>query len=127
MSFPDLKEVAPFYYEWLAHPPADPWWDWAELRGKYDRVHAARTEYFRVVRRSIWPGRRHHEFQRLIGRAEKPRRNPRTATIIGPWTHGELERSKAGRPDFGKSAAVDYDEIILRWMDRYLKGIDNGS
>src|SRR5229473_2735244 len=38
---PDLKDVAPFYYEWLAHPPADPWWEWAELRNKYGRVHAA--------------------------------------------------------------------------------------
>src|SRR5580704_14110246 len=40
-DLPDLKQVAPFYYEWLAHPPADWWWDWAELRNKYDRVHAA--------------------------------------------------------------------------------------
>jgi putative CocE/NonD family hydrolase len=40
-DLPDLKQVAPFYYDWLAHPPADPWWDWAELAGKYDRVHAA--------------------------------------------------------------------------------------
>src|SRR5215469_1003378 len=31
-DLPDLKQVAPFYYEWLAHPPADQWWDWAELR-----------------------------------------------------------------------------------------------
>ena len=37
----DLKDVAPFYYEWLAHPPADSWWDWAELRSKYGKVHAA--------------------------------------------------------------------------------------
>src|SRR6266851_8623295 len=40
-DLPDLKDVAPFYYEWLAHPPADPWWEWAELRNKYGRVHAA--------------------------------------------------------------------------------------
>jgi putative CocE/NonD family hydrolase len=37
-----------------------------------------------------------------------------------------LERSKAGDRDFGKTAAVDYDEIILRWMDHYLKGVENG-
>src|SRR5499427_9133787 len=24
-DLPDLKQVAPFYYDWLAHPPADPW------------------------------------------------------------------------------------------------------
>ena len=26
-DLPDLKQIAPFYYEWLAHSPADPWWD----------------------------------------------------------------------------------------------------
>src|ERR1700730_15069163 len=36
-ELPDLKQAAPFYYLWLAHSPADPWWDWAELRNKYDR------------------------------------------------------------------------------------------
>ena len=45
---------------------------------------------------------------------------------MGAWTHGELQRRKAGDREFGPSAAVDYDEIILRWMDHYLKGVDNG-
>src|SRR5258707_11618602 len=40
LDLPALKEIAPFYYEWLSRPPADPWWDWAELRNKYGRVHA---------------------------------------------------------------------------------------
>jgi len=53
-------------------------------------------------------------------------KDPRTQTIIGAWTHGELERTKAGDIDFGPDAKVDYDEIILRWMDHYLKGIENG-
>src|SRR3989440_7424951 len=37
----DLRDVAPYYYDWLSHPAEDPWWDWAELRNKYGRVHAA--------------------------------------------------------------------------------------
>src|SRR4029077_14662317 len=37
-DLPHLKDVAAFYYEWLAHPAADPWWDWAELRNKYGKV-----------------------------------------------------------------------------------------
>ena len=41
LQLPDLKDVAPYYYAWLKHPPTDPWWDWAELRDKYDRVDAA--------------------------------------------------------------------------------------
>src|SRR5437867_6772694 len=31
-SVEDLRGIAPYYYDWLQHPPEDPWWDWAELR-----------------------------------------------------------------------------------------------
>jgi len=124
-DLPDLKQVAPFYYEWLAHPPASDWWDWAELRGKYDRVHAAVLNISGWYDEAYGPDGATTNFNGLLA-ARKNDPNPRTATIIGAWTHGELERSKAGDLDFGPSAAVDYDEIILRWMDHYLKGIDNG-
>src|SRR5215467_5754335 len=121
----DLKDVAPFYYEWLAHPPADSWWDWAELRGKYDRTHAAVLNISGWYDEAYGPDGATTNFNGLLA-ARKDEANPRTATLIGPWTHGELERTFAGDRDFGKSAGVDYDEIILRWMDHYLKGSDNG-
>ena len=41
LSLPDFQGVAPWYYEWMRHPPRDPWWDWAALEGQYDRVGAA--------------------------------------------------------------------------------------
>ena len=40
-DLPWLRSEAPFYFEWLEHPPEDPWWDWAELRGGYAKVTAA--------------------------------------------------------------------------------------
>ena len=36
-----LRQVAPYYYEWLSHPADDPWWNWADLRPKYGHVRAA--------------------------------------------------------------------------------------
>ncbi|MGV4858650.1 hypothetical protein, partial [Acetobacter senegalensis] len=27
---------------------------------------------------------------------------------------------------FASTAVIDYDETVLRWMDHYLRGIDNG-
>src|SRR5882724_1306493 len=123
-DLPDLKQVAPFYYEWLAHPPADPWWDWAELRGKYSRVRAAVLNISGWYDEAYGPDGATTNFNGLR-EARKDERDRRTATIIGAWTHGELGRSKAGQREFGESAAADYDEIILRWMDHYLKGVDN--
>ena len=37
----ELRGIAPYYYDWLAHPYDDPWWEWCDLRNKYGRVHAA--------------------------------------------------------------------------------------
>ena len=30
-----LQQSAPYYFDWLQHPPEDPWWNWSELREKY--------------------------------------------------------------------------------------------
>jgi uncharacterized protein len=124
-DLPDLKQVAPFYYEWLSHPPADPWWDWAELRNKYDRVHAAVLNISGWYDEAYGPDGATTNFNGLLA-ARHNEKDPRTRTIIGPWTHGGQEESHSGERDFGSTAAIDYDELILRWMDHYLRGIDNG-
>ena len=123
-DLPDLKDVAPFYYEWLAHPAADPWWDWAELRNKYGKVHAAVLNLSGWYDEAYGPDGATTNFNGLL--RERGEKDPRTRTIIGPWTHGEQEKTRAGEREFGPSAAIDYDEVILRWMDRYVRGIQNG-
>jgi len=123
-DLPDLKDVTPFYYDWLAHPAADPWWDWAELRSKYNRVHAAVLNLSGWYDEAYGPDGATTNFDGLL--KDRGERDPRTRTIIGPWTHGEQEKTRAGEREFGPSAAIDYDELILRWMDRYVRDIQNG-
>jgi len=125
MDLPGLKQVAPFYYEWLSHPPADPWWDWAELRNKYDRVHCAVLNFSAWYDEAYGPDGATTNFNRLLA-ARKDWKDPATRTIIGPWTHGAQDQRKSGERDFGPSAPIDYDELIARWMDHYLRGMDNG-
>jgi putative CocE/NonD family hydrolase len=124
-DLPDLKRVAPFYYEWLSHPPADSWWDWAELRNKYDRVHAAVLNFSGWYDEAYGPDGATTNFNGLLA-ARHIEKDPRTHTLIGPWTHGGQDESKSGERDFGRAAPIDYDELILRWMDHYLQNIDNG-
>jgi hypothetical protein len=52
--------------------------------------------------------------------------DPRTHLLIGPWTHGveETAITKAGEREFGPTATINYDELILRWMDHYIRGIE---
>ena len=124
-DLPDLKRAAPFYYQWLAHPPGDPWWDWAELRNKYHRVHCAVLNFSGWYDEAYGPDGATTNFNGLLA-ARKGEANPRTRTIIGPWTHGAQDERKSGERDFGPTAPIAYDELILRWMDHYVRGIDNG-
>ncbi len=124
-ELPDLKQAAPYYYQWLAHVPADPWWDWAELRNKYDHVHCAVLNFSGWYDEAYGPDGATTNFNGLLA-TRKGEMDSRTQTMIGPWTHGGQDAQKSGERDFGSTAPIDYDELILRWMDHYLRNIENG-
>jgi putative CocE/NonD family hydrolase len=125
-DLPYLRREAPFYFEWLAHPPEDPWWDWAELRGRYSRVSAA------VLNLSGWhdeaygPEGAVTNFNGLLA-ARAGERDPRAWLVLGPWVHGvgSMAARRTGDIDFGPVAAIDYDDLVLDFHDRHLRGIDN--
>ncbi len=121
-AFDALKDVAPYYADWLHHPLEDPFWNFAELRDKYARTDAA------VLNLSGWhddnygPEGATTNFRGLVqARGGQP---TRTALLMGPWVHGvgATGRTKAGDREFGPDAAIDYDEVVLGWMDRHLRG-----
>ncbi len=127
LDVPQLRQVAPYYFDWLRHPPEDPWWDWSELRNKYDRTSAA------VLNVSAWyddnygPEGATTNYAGLL-KTRRNEKDPRDHLLLGPWVHGvdSTARTKSGEREFGLAAAIDYDNIVLRWMDHYLKGIENG-
>jgi putative CocE/NonD family hydrolase len=125
LTLPDFQGVAPWYYEWMRHPPRDPWWNWATLEARYHRVGAA------VLNLSGWfdepygPAGAVANYMGLV-RARTPGA-ARTRLILGAWTHGmdAVGQGKAGDRDFGQGAAIDYTTTVIRWMDRHLKGIES--
>ena len=126
-DLPDLRDVAPYYYEWMSHPSADTWWDWCELRGKYDRVQAAVLNLSGWYDEAYGPDGAFTNFSGLND-SRRGEADSRTRLLVGPWVHGvgATGRARAGDRSFAPSAAIDYDETVLRFMDRYLRGIDNG-
>ena len=116
LDLPNFKGVAPWYYEWMRHPPGDKYWSFARLPGRYDRVNAA------VLNLSGW----FDEAYGPVGAVENFQ-GAGDGLMLGPWTHGGVQRSKAGDREFGPAAAVDYDRLVLDWMDRHLKGVDSIS
>lgn len=124
-DLPELKTVAPYYFDWLAHPPGETYWDWAELRGRYDRVGAAVLNFSGWHDETYGPEGAITNFLGLLA-ARKAERDPRTQLIVGPWTHGGEDSDRSGDRVFGSTAPIDYAELILRFMDHYVRGLDNG-
>src|SRR5688500_15227101 len=118
-TLPDFKDIAPWYYEWMRHPPRDPWWRWAALDGKYEGVTAA------VLNLSGWFDEPYGPSGAVANHlglmAARSPDSLRSRLVLGPWTHGGQDRRKAGDRDFGASAAIDYTATVLDWMDRYVK------
>jgi uncharacterized protein len=116
-----LRDVAPYYYDWLHHPPEDPFWNFAELRNKYGRTRAA------VLNLSGWNDDNYGPegaINNYLGLVQSRSGQPsRAALLLGPWVHGvdATARTKFGDRDFGRAAAIDYDEVVLDWMDRYVR------
>ncbi len=122
-----LQGVAPYYFEWLRHPPEDSWWNWSELRDKYSRTRAA------VLNLSGWyddnygPEGATTNYTGLI-KARGRANDAHTHLLLGPWVHGvkSTAESRSGEREFGPTTAIDYDDVVLRWMDHYVKGVDSG-
>ena len=106
----ELKGLAPYYYEWLKHPYDDAWWDWCDLRNKYDRVHAAVLNFSGWYDDNYGPEGATTNFTGLLkSRTAQP--DPQTHLLIGPWVHGvdSTAKTKSGELRFSPSASINYD------------------
>jgi putative CocE/NonD family hydrolase len=122
-----LQQAAPYYFDWLRHPPEDPWWNWSELRDKYSRTQAAVLNFSAWYDDNYGPEGATTNFSGLL-KARAKDNDVRTHLLLGPWVHGvaNTARTHSGEREFGTAAAIDYDDVVLRWMDHYVKGVDNG-
>jgi len=123
----ELKDVAPYYFDWLSHPAEDSWWEWCELGNKYSRVHAAVLNFSAWYDDNYGPEGATTNFAGLLEARTKDQR-PETSLLLGPWVHGvdATAKAKAGERNFRESAAIDYDDVVLKWMDHYLCDVENG-
>ncbi len=103
-----LEDTEPWFLTWLAHQHRDDYWRYGSVREDIGRIRAATMivagwadGYTNIALRSL------------------PRMQAPTRLLIGPWSHGAPETCRPG-PN------IDFTAELLRWFDRWLKGIDNG-
>jgi hypothetical protein len=67
-------------------------------------------------------------FHHYEGMAKNSPARNRQRLLVGPWSHlnSRFPHSSYAGIEFGAQAAVEMDQVHLRWFDHWLKGVDNG-
>jgi putative CocE/NonD family hydrolase len=119
-ELPALRDTAPAYYDWLAHPEDGPYWDFANVEARHEQIEIP------ALNLSGW----HDEEYGPAGaiRNYQGTKQNGSRLVMGPWRHGtpRLDRIREGELDFGVNAGLDHDALLLRWFDFHLKGEKNG-
>lgn len=122
-----LKETAPYFTDYLAHPDDGPYWDAVNLYKHHDEIDTP------MLHIGSW----YDVFQEgtlgnFTGITRHGRDGARASQklLMGPWGHllpyALPTTGGAGDIDFGADAAVDVHALELRWFDHWLKNIDTG-
>jgi hypothetical protein len=123
-----LKQIAPWYYEWMEHPDDGPYWEFADVVKAHPRIQVPALNFTGWYDNNYGPTGALANFTGMRERAATAEARRGQRLIVGPWGHGDPSeaRTTLGELDFGMSATLDYYGLVLRWHDRWLKGIRNG-
>ena len=127
-GLPDLKEVAPWYFEWLDHPDDGDFWAFANVTSAYPRINVPALSFSAWNDSNCGPIGATTNFNGMRERAATPEARAAQRLVMGPWDHGDpgIDETRVGELDLGINAPIDYYGLVLRWHDRWLKGIRNG-
>ncbi|GAB3344825.1 CocE/NonD family hydrolase [Modestobacter lapidis] len=94
---------------WLQHQTRDTYWEHGSICQEYSEVDCP------VLAVSGWADGYSNAVFRMIEHLDVPRQG-----LIGPWSH---KYPHLGQP----GPAIGFLQEVVRWWDRWLKGIDNGT
>jgi len=116
--------LAPYYYDWIAHPDGDQYWQrWSTL-AHHDRVTVPAFNLGGWY--DLFLAGPPRNFAGLRERAATEAARTGQRLIMGPWTHNLPSIAVAGEMNFGWAATLCVEDLQLRWFDYWLKEIDNG-
>jgi putative CocE/NonD family hydrolase len=115
-----LGREVPFWREWIAHPDLDEYWR------SLDFIEPMKGLDIPVLHQSGWfDGDGIGSKLNYLGLTANG--HARQKLVLGPWGHTDTDtRFGPHGIDFGPKAVIDLQKTYLRWMDRWLKGIENG-
>ena len=117
------KKFNSFYHEWLKHPNFDAYWKKWQTADRYGEIDVPALHiggwYDIFVEGNI----RNYLGLKEGAKTEEARAGQKL--VIGPWYHMPWTQAM-GEMDFGREARNHTDELMLRWFDHWMRGVDNG-
>ena len=127
-QLPQLMDgLAGYYYDWLAHPEFDDYWQALCIEDHHGQLTVPALNIGGWY--DIFLGGTIRNYLGMKANAATDDARQGQKLLIGPWQHGARGSSVVGSHYFGLAAdamALDLDGIHFRWLDYWLKGIDNG-
>jgi uncharacterized protein len=103
-----VEALEPWFLRWLSHQRRDAYWRYGSVREAIEDIDAA------TMMVAGWADGYTNIAFRSLPRFRAPAR-----LLVGPWAHAATETSVPG-PN------IRLTPELVRWFDRWLKGIDNG-
>ncbi|MEA2531797.1 MAG: uncharacterized protein QOG89_3441, partial [Thermomicrobiales bacterium] len=128
---PISREWSPYFFDWLAHPSRDAFWQAVSIQDRHDQIRVPALNVGGWYDIFLDGTLRNFTGVRAKGATAEARNGARL--LLGPWTHTTPPLAPSGAVDFGVRAgqsasplSMDVDGEHLRFFDYWLKGIDNG-
>jgi putative CocE/NonD family hydrolase len=120
---PEHRDVASYFFDWVKHNTRDEYWKQWSIRDRWGRITVPALniggwyDVFLAGTIENFAGMRAH------GGSEIARSGQRL--VIRPYDHMPWV-TKVGDVEFGPAAANKTNEQMVRWLDYWLKGKNNG-
>jgi putative CocE/NonD family hydrolase len=105
-----LEATPPWLLEWARQQRDGPYWRRGSVAPEYERIEAA------ILQFGGWMDEYVDAALRIQARCTSAAGR---RTIVGPWVHGLPDHAYPG-PN------IDWLHELVRWFDRWLKGVENG-
>ena len=120
----NLKTLAPYFYDWLAHPNDDEYWKNLSIEEHYSQIQVPVLNIADWYDIFLGGSLRNYQLLKSQGGSEAARSGQRLFIGLGGHAGGSEQR-KIGNVDFAEKAPWDTDGITLDWYDAIFYGVKN--
>ncbi|MFM7274057.1 MAG: CocE/NonD family hydrolase [Gammaproteobacteria bacterium] len=115
-----LRRYSPGYFDLLAHPARDAWWDRFDVAARHARFSVPAYHLTGWYDSLLNGTLRNFAGLRNAAQDARARRNQRL--VVGPWTHAHptRESTRIGEVDFGPEAGLDTDALMIDWFRHWM-------